>query len=405
MKRYWKITSLCIITAIVLGMFYIQSSLAKETTKIEFEKVSGNQGEISNLVLYADYEEDGQYQALQISNKETISLTNRSLIQQLTTNSVRPILKKLVEEHKNFMRGKELAETNFYEDEYLLVYADIKRENSYKPVNDFTFDFDIEALDKKTDKTISFQLGVSEKEKYDWMDVVDVQVIAGKIKVFARGFISDGGDDLKVYTFDLNEQKLVNDETIMSAPVVKNGWSDIRIINDVASTKQEKYLLIKVEAYEDPMVEADGEMVQGNTEPKLIADEIIIYNTKKNESKKLTVPDDLMGSRSVDSTTIFDSTIFIQNGSEVSQYNIEKEEWGKNLSFDFLDMKGDKDTSYIKLMEGKIYQVHSDENERTLSIGDVRTGKTLYEGKLKIKNQNEDQKNGQLFINDIEVVQ
>ena len=56
MKRYWKIISICFVTLIVIGTFYIQSSFAtNEHVKIEFEKVNGNEDEVKNLMLYGDY--------------------------------------------------------------------------------------------------------------------------------------------------------------------------------------------------------------------------------------------------------------------------------------------------------------------------------------------------------------
>lgn len=401
MKRYWKIISLCIMTMIVIGTFYIKSSLAeKDNIKIEFEKVSGNQDELKNLILYADYKAGDQFHSFQISNKETISVMSQSLIQEVIKNSIAPNLKKLVEEHKRFMRGKDLFSNKFYNDENILVYANIKGKNSYEAMKDFAFD--IEVLDKKVDKTVSIELDVPEKEKYQWMDVVDVQFNAGKVKVFVRANGLDGGDNLNVYIFDLDEQKLVNYETILSAPSIKNGWSDLKIINDFYSTRPEKYLLIKLEAYKEQMIEG-GETVQHNVEPKLVADEVIIYNVEKDQSKKITLPNDLKSS--LDSATIFDSTLFIQNGLKISQYDIEKEEWGKEFSFDFLNMKEGKYPSYSKLIQGKLYKVHSDQNERTLFIGDLMTGKTLYEGKLNVKNKSEDQSNAQLFIYEIRYVQ
>ena len=65
-----------------------------------------------------------------------------------------------------------------------------------------------------------------------WMHVEDVQVIEDELKVITRGSRINSGDELRVYTFDMNEQKLVTDNTIASTPAVENGWSDLRIIND-----------------------------------------------------------------------------------------------------------------------------------------------------------------------------
>lgn len=403
MKRYWKTISLCIAAFIIIGTFYIQSSNAKENTKIEFEKVSGNQDEVNNLLLYASYRVGNLSQSLNISSKETTNLENQSLIQLLTLHN-KSVLQQLVKEHKNFMRGKELLGNNFYEDEELLVYASIKNEDAYDLKNDFTFE--IEVLNKRLNKTVSTQLDVPIKENYGWVDVVDVQVFDNELKIVTRGFETQGGNDLSVYSFELDGLKLVNNENIVSAPIVENGSSDIRIINDFYSIQPEIYLLIKIETYKDQEVEGDGDTVQHpDAGPELVANEVIVYNMQKNLIEKITVPEHL----SIDSSSIFDSTIFIQsqsgNGIDVSQYDIEKKEWVKELSFDFLETKDGKEDSYIKLMEGRIYKVSSGKNEPTIYIGNLTTGKTLYEGKLKFINPRDGQMNGRLTIHEIEYIQ
>ena len=93
--------------------------------------------------------------------------------------------------------------------------------------------FDIEVLNKKSEEMTSIQLDVPESENYAWMQVVDVQVIDDELKVITRGFRTKSENELQVYTFDMNEQKLsAAMNTIASIPAVENGWSDLRIIND-----------------------------------------------------------------------------------------------------------------------------------------------------------------------------
>jgi hypothetical protein len=404
MKRYWKTITLCLVAIVVIGTFYIQTSIAEENTKFEFEKISGHQDEVNNLSLYATYGVGNQLQSLQISSKGTTLFENQGLIQEFTMNNNGP-LHHLVREHKSFMRGKDLLGNNLYEDENLIVYANIKRENGFAVIHDTPADIkvDIEVLDKKSYKTASTEVHIPRKEHYGWMDVVDVQVFADELKVFTRGYRTQGGSDLSVYTIELEGLKLINNERIASAPIVKNGWSELRIINQFYSTKPEKYLLIKIDSFKDQQVE--GKVVQ--TEPKSAGNnEIIVYNMEKNLPKKVTIPEDL----SLDNTaTIVDSTIFIaspsDNGLEVSQYDIEKEEWGQNLSFDFLDTKAGADDSFIKLLEGKVYQFVSNKNGHFIFIGNLTTGETLYEGKINVLNPSDDQKNSRLMVHEIEYIQ
>ncbi|MEH7130326.1 hypothetical protein V7103_19215 [Neobacillus drentensis] len=397
MKRYWKIISVCIVTVMVIGTFYIQSSLAaKENVKIEFEKVSGNEDELKNVIFYGDYTVGNLFQSLQMTNKETTNLNNQSLFQQLKRNYTVPVLKKLIEQHRTFMRGKELTPNYFYENENLVAYASIKAKK-----------FDIEILNKKSEETTSIQLAVPKKGNYSWIEVLDVQVSEGNLKVITRGFRTEGGNDLNGYKINLDERKLVKDERIHTVPAAGNGWSDIIMINDPHSIQSEKYLLFKTETYEDKQVPAVGEMVMDGA-PNLVANEVMVYDIEKNQLKKIVVPDETRGTLS-DFSTIFHSTIYIpsqsERGLEVNTYDIEKEKWGKKLIVDLPYNKEDEGAPYIRIMNGKIYIIHSTTNGSNISIRDLKTGVSLYEGKLKVKNTGEGQKDIRLHVNEIESVQ
>ena len=398
MKRYWKIISVCLITLIVIGTFYIQSSFAtNEHLKIEFEKVNGNKGEVKNLVLYGDYFVGNLYQPLQISSEETINQSNVPFLRQLERITVSPMFEDLVKQHRNFMRSKDLVPTYFYEDENLLAYAIIKAENNVHPMMDLTFD--IELINKKSEEMTSIQLDVPKSGNYGWMQVEDVQVIDGELKVITQGFRLNSGNVLQVFTFDMNEQKLVDTDTITSTPMVENGWSDLRIINDVHSIQRNKYLLIKIETSKDEMGYSDGES-------NIVAREFIVYDIENNQSKKIAGPDEIPGSIGGESV-IFNSTIFIPsqsaNGVEVNQYDIENEKWDTKLTFDLADIK-DGESPYMKIMNGKIYIIQLTNNGYTIFIGDLKTGELLYEGKLKM-NPGENQKDYRLYFHEIEHVQ
>ena len=398
MKRYWKIISVCLITLIVIGTFYIQSSFAaNEHIKIEFEKVNGNKGEVKNLVLYGDYFVGNLYQPLKITSGETSYPNNLTFLQQLERISFSPIFEDLVKKHRNFMRGKDLMPTNFFEDENLLAHVSINAKGNVHPMKGLTFD--IEVLNKKSEEVTAIRLDVPERENYSWMHVEDVQVIEGELKVITLGSRRNSGDELRVYTFDMNEQKVVTDNTITSTTAVDNGWTDLRIINDYSTIQQKKYLLIKIETFEDEMVHSGGEL-------KLVANEFIVYDIENNQSKKIAGPDKILGSIGGESV-IFNSTIFIPsqsaNGVEVNQYDIENEKWDTKLTFDLADTK-DGESPYMKIMNGKIYIIQLTNNGHTIFIGDLKTGELLYEGKLKM-NPGEDQKDYRLYFHEIEHVQ
>lgn len=397
MKRYWKIISICLVTILVIGTFYIQSSFATSNPlNIEFEKVNGNEDELQNIVLAGNFSPDHRYLNLpfQISNEETVDPTNLSFFQKLSSTGNPNPLGELVEKHKNFMRSKNLTPNQFFEDENVVAYAHI-RDPYDLPMKDLTFE--IEVLTKQSEEITAFQVDVTQKENYGWMRVVDVQAIDHELKVIVRGERSV----LRVYTFDMNKQKLVSDDTIASIPPDENLWSDLIIINDTYySIQRQKYLLFKIEAFDNERRYSDGK-------PNLVVNEFIVYDIENNQSKKIVRPNQIVGSMD-SSSAIYNSTILIPsqtaNGVEVSQYDIENDKWGETLSFDLSDTKAYEGESYTKLMNGKLYTIHATTSGHTIVIGDLETGESLYEGKLTVTNEGEVQKDYQLYFHEIEYV-
>ncbi|WP_413305978.1 hypothetical protein AA0X95_04820 [Bacillus sp. 1P10SD] len=402
MKRYWKIITLSIVTVLIIGTFYIQSSLAAEqNTTIDFEKVSGNEEEINDLLLSGDYVVGNLNQSLQITNKETINLTNQSFFQRLTRVNNGPIIKKLINQYRSFMRGKELNPAAFYEDEKLVAYANIIDPDS----RDASIDVDF--FNKKSEETTSIQLDVPKNETYSWMDVVDVQVIAGNLKVITRGFQTKGGSDLNVYTINIAEQKLVKNEVIYTTPPVENGGSDLFVMNDDNSIKPEKYLLLKLDVYGEQPAQDNGEM-GSEAGPQVVSNEVMVYDLETNQLEKIGVPDEMLGSIN-NLAAVSQSSIYIPSqtakGIEVNTYDIKNQKWGTKLTIEIVQNKNGESSPYMKLIYDKLYIIQATPTGHTIQIRDLKTGKSLYEGKLKVKNTNQGQKDYQLFINEIEKIQ
>lgn len=400
MKRYWKIISICLVTLIVIGTFYIQSGFAtNEHVTIEFEKIDGHEDEVKDLVLSGEYVYfSGEYmvnqlyQPLQITSEETIAPRISSLYQKLKSESVPLIFEELVDKHKNFMRGKDLTPNHFFEDEKVVAYASIKADNLYKqPLEGLAFN--IEMMDKQSNEVTSIELDLPERISFYWIHVEHVQVIDGALKIMTQGYGMDDTDELRVYTIDIKERKLVSDDTIASSPPVENGWSDLRIINQREFFQGQKYFLIQIDAFEEEMRELEGEQ-------NLIVPEYIVYDIENNQSKQIVAPDEAHWFID-DAVAIQDNTLFSpsasEDGLEVSVYDIENEEWKEKLTVALGDMNDDE-TPYMKIIDEKLVAVYETNDGHYLWIGNLHTGKMLYKGKLHVKNQGEDQANYQLYI-------
>lgn len=395
MKRYWKMILTLLVTILVIGIFYIQSSLAsKDGLTFEIKTISGNEAELKNISIHGAFRIDEQHQNFEITSEKAIYFNNQSFIQWWATAGVDPILEKLVDNHRGFMRGKERVANNFFEDNKLVAYANIRQE-LFNDTQTPDFTFEIEVLNKKSEETISIELDVPEKEKYSWVHVGEVKANEGELNVITRVSRIDGEEELRVYTFNLEKQKLVNDSMIISAQKGESGWTDIIIINDTYSIQPQKYFAIRLEAVEEGYRAVGEEMVNN---------EFLIYNIATKQSKKITVPNEKL--RFNDSATIVNSTIYwkfvSEYGLEVSRYDIEKDQWGESLKFEPQQVGDNGGSPFVKLMNGKIYVISSSEKSNPILIGDLKTGRTLYKGEIEVNTaENETKKDYELYIDDI----
>ncbi|WP_428910862.1 hypothetical protein [Niallia sp. Krafla_26] len=406
MKRYWKLMMISLITVVVIGAYYTQASSAKKVgIGIEFEKVIGNEEELKDLIFYGDYAVGHMYQPLQITTEETVNPYDRSFLEQLSPAIHSPIFNELIKEHKTFMRGKELVPNNFYEDENVLVYASFK--GDFHDFSDRDVQFDIDILNKNSEETVSIQADIPFLEKYNWMNMDDVVVIGNELKLVVRGDRTEGGSDLKLYSFDMTEKQIVGNDEIVSTEVVDNGWTDMTIFNDLHSTiNPQKYYVIKLDTYEAEEVYRDGYAVSHDGEAKVVKSEVLVYNIEKNEVKQWEIPEEMMESlhaASIEQSSIYTYTV-TDAGIEVSQYDFEKEEWGGKQTFDSKHSINNENPPFIKIMNEKIYIISAVNSEHILLIGDLNSGKTLYEGKLMVTDQKENPKGYRLYFNEIDSI-
>lgn len=369
MKRYWKIILLCFVTIITIGTFYIQVGLASgDKINYTFEKVSGDEKEIDKLIIHGDYLIDSLLQRVKITNKETIHLNHLNFIQDVSSEHFfSPIYKKLKSEHKTFMRGKHTLLNFFYEDEEYLIYVTDNRKNHRIYIQ-------VDVLNKKQGKRTSFEV---EEKTYDFISIEEVQMIDNNtIKVLVRGFTNEvRSEELSVYTINIAKEKLEKTEQVLK---VDENMS-IRVFTNENSISKEKYVVIRSE---HGVIYGEEQ----NSDTKV--PEIFVYDFEKNQLKKVELPEIKMAY--LDTFAIHHSTLFVdqftEQGIEAYSYDIVKEKWGEKPVFQ-VPITLDESTHYFtEIANGKIYVIYSIDNENWLIIGDLYTGDTLYEGKIKAEN-------------------
>lgn len=365
MKRYLRLILLCFFIVIVIGAFYIQLGMASgDKINFTFEKVKGDEKEIDNLVINADYKVGSLNKNIKISNNETIHSDHLNFIQKISLDyQMEPIFENLKKQYKSFMRGKGYLPNYFYEDDQFLAYVGDKksREHLY---------FVVDILNKKSGKRTSFKI---EEKVYDFISIEDVQMKNDStLQVLVRAFKNNGLEELCVYTFNISTQKLEKDESIIKG----KANTTVRVFTDDSISKN-NYAVIRTEPYD-----ISGEEPEKNKKHP----EVYIYDFEKNQLKKMKLLNNDMNY--TETISVYDSTLFVgqdtAEGTEIYSYDIVKEKWNKKPVFRVtVDAQS---YYYTKIMNGKIYVFYSKEKENWLLVGDLQTGKILYEGKIKAEN-------------------
>ncbi|MEC2078524.1 hypothetical protein [Metabacillus fastidiosus] len=399
MKKYWKTILIGLVIIITIGAFYIQAAMANDTElSFRIETINGNEEEIENVTLNIAYKNGDIHRWLDISKNGTIDTMNQSFIETLINSNTygTSMFQKFIKEHRNFMRGKQLNPGSYFEDEKRLIYINIP-DDGRKVIQGSPLTFKIDILDKKTNERSSFEVNMPAQASYSWMNMDDVYVKDGKIKMFVSGSLINGGEEIHIYTVDENKKEFENDLIMAKIEPEDGTMSSMRRFNDSDILQAENYYLYIVEKYKDQMdVDAYGE-------PELISSQMYLYNSITDQVEEWTVPDELKPH--IDSMIIQGADIFIPVLSNISlelnRYNIEKGKWESPLNFSFANPASEEDKPFFQLKNGKLYMVNRVSDGHLIFISDLRTGKSLYEGKIIGENNEKLGPDFELYVNQL----
>lgn len=381
MKKYWKSMSIAVITMITISFFYIQSTLAGSSyPEFTFEFVSGDEEEVEDLIVYGDYREGNiKGDNFQITAEGTQYNGDLSYFERLERGHRTPQMNELQENYKGFMRGKHSI-FQLAENEENLVYADV---NSGP---DSEMEFQIEVLDKASDQSMEFTVDIPDEENYGYIYIEQVLISGDKAKVVTRnhanGTMDSFATDIHVYDFDISEQTLINDETMISYSEGSAGqtMTSVFTLGDGSTNSHAVFVLEQWETGQD------GE---GMHFSDLVENKIIYIDMETNDHTEFELPEDFQGI--VQSALLEDSVLYFNHlgasGLEINAYDLETQELDDRRSFtierEHLDMHMGQPLTAIK--DGKIYilaYTNEDFAQANLFIHDVDSGELVYEGRI-----------------------
>ncbi|WP_373894957.1 hypothetical protein [Virgibacillus sp. CBA3643] len=404
MKRYWKLIAIAVVVMLTIGTYYVQSAVAgNEYPEFRFEHKSGDKEEVNDLILDADYREGTQgSNPLKITAEETVYDDEQSYFDRL--NSFYPAqIEKLQKENRGFMRGKEARPSQFYENESMLIYATVSSDSTISRESDFAFD--IEMLEKDSNETTAFKLGVPASENIQSMHVNDIQVVNGEMKIITGNFSSmdptgfNTLEEVHVYDVDVANQEITNDEAILAKPEQNNAdGAQSNIINNAADAGSTEFMLINFD-YMKNVGHGDGISYSEQARSEIIA-----FNPETNEQEQLDLPKELQNSvhtavSNGSGSTIYFSTI-TDNGIEISAFSMDSQDIERRIPINQLEATAGEPR--MKIEDDKMYLASSyktNDMQATILVVDLNSGDILYEGT--IKNQDDAQADYELTIYEV----
>ncbi|MCK1996723.1 hypothetical protein MPH47_05595 [Psychrobacillus psychrodurans] len=403
MKKYWKFTSIIAVIVLSIGTFYVNSAMS-ETQYPEFaiNKKSGDAEEIKSLELEGSYHEGGSMSYvntnLQITSDDTDYRNGRSIIDSIIGHPA-PMIQKLQEKYRNFMRGKGRSVDSFFEDNKLLAYAEVK----YK-IGSFTtrdFKFAISIVDKDNGNTSSFSIKVPDSSVVENIFVEDVQVVDNELKVITHNSTRENGkyyNEKHIYSFDISTGKIVSSETIFSIPEQQgNAYIHAELVQ--TSHKQANENLIFIKTLEKMIQDGESDRLEETTR------ELISYNLRTNEKETIKLPDSLKEHQIsyFDGSTIYFSKLSGEN-LVITPYSIENDQANNEFTIQLSNETSDADPPIIIMEDGKLYVTTHITNLKTkasITVIDLKTSDTIYQGEVIRKDSPNSTEQFELYLYDM----
>lgn len=384
MEKYWKFTAIITVIVLSIGTFYVNSAMSKtEYSKFAIKKQSGNEEEIQELVLDGYYHEGGSMNYtntnLKITSDGSEYRNGSSFIDQIIMQPA-PMIKELQEEHRNFMRGKGQFVDSFYENEKFVAYADVKYKIGALASSDYKFA--ISVLNKDDGSTTSFTIKVPDSSEVEHINVEDVQMVDNELNLITHNMIRDNGKHLNekhIYTFDLSTKKIINHETIFSIlEQQSDSYVDARLIKTNPKQANENVVFLKTQS--KIIQQEESERMEESSQ------ELIAYNLKTKEKEKIDLPESLKEHQ----VSFFDgSTIYFTKYNEhdlvVTPFSVENKEAGNEFTIQLSNSTSNVKPPIIMVKDSKLYattNITNLETKASITVVDVKTGETLYEGEL-----------------------
>ncbi|MEK5077854.1 hypothetical protein MKX73_02465 [Solibacillus sp. FSL W7-1436] len=367
MKKYWQLFLIAGIIVVTFTVHYIQVANAKgKEYDFTFEKISGDDKYIDSLMFKTSLQYGMVYNSLLISKDES------SLIESVHNREIPLMFQKLIDEHKNFMRGKALIANNYFEDDTKLIYMK-EPEEGWKVKAGDTYSYEVDVLDKVKDEKTSFSIKSQLDNRYNWVFYSDITVVNNELKLIVKQVDNDGSEKMYHVIIDLKKQQLLSETLLEEATMDETTRRSIDSHNSYSNLGHEKYHVYSISSVDLKSPEQD-----------VTSRQFSALNTETNEITDIQLPEGL--DQNLQSIEVDDNYLVIAYSTKeeivIYRYNIGQQRWLEPITEPYPGKILIPEFNSTTSLNGKFYVMTEVNNDYVLKIFDIEQGTLLYEGKL-----------------------
>lgn len=396
--RYSKLIAMLLVIVVIIPVFYIQSAVkGSEYPEFVFETESGNDEEVKNLTLRANYREGISMDRthgdqLLIDSDGSNYYGELSYFERLDGGYIDSDIQQLQDEYRSFMRGKMYNPSQFTEDEEKIAYAS---ENSDGQ------ELNIELLDKQSEEETEFTIRIP--NTYHRIYVEGVQLRDEKVFVITRNYVYHTGslssEEFHVYEIDVINQELNTDQVIAGEAGSPNREVVYRGLVEHANEHSD-YIAVQIDT---AVSDHNSEMYS----EEQMETELYLYNLGSGEGETVELPNDLQESESIQTAVIDESTLYgkriTEDGLEIIAFSLEEKDITNRMMIDLPDTNQLPLNLFhhMEIKDNKMYLVMNPIPPGSILVIDLATEELLYQGTIKFVNPEEERKDYYLNVNDV----
>ncbi|KIL34403.1 hypothetical protein SD71_20520 [Cohnella kolymensis] len=249
MKRYYSSVILVLLIIVSIGTYYFYRSTDR-LPEFKLVAVKGDQKEADGIELSGNYGARMRSEIVNVTTEGSEYSSRQSMYEQEIKNArswfyQHSDMRKLVKEHRDFMRGKTDPDS-FYMDKEWIIYAAVSQSpaNIEKPETEIR----VQVLNVKTGREDQFATIISEQTPYHNAQVVDVQRYDNELQILTSAMSgTEFSTKFRKYVLDLSNGHLIRNEELPYKFIDREGVRySHNVISHEVSSAPGNYVLLAV---------------------------------------------------------------------------------------------------------------------------------------------------------------